>query len=279
MREVIERQLGSPVATLAAVGGGSISSAYWCRLENGRQVFVKAAPEGAPEGMFAQEVASLRCMAQTETVRVPEVLAAGGEWLILEWLEPATESRGAWRTLSTQLARMHRVRSEAYGWDADNFIGPLHQPNAPLGDWPRFWRERRLLPQLQSAESHLDQRMMRDFSALLDSLDDRLGVAAEDGPSLLHGDLWSGNVQFADTGAVLFDPSCYYGHREVDLAMAALFGGFSEEFRTAYEAEWPLLAGAAERRAIYQLYYLLVHVNLFGGQYVEQTRRTLRSVL
>src|SRR5690606_17965293 len=145
------------------------------------------------------------------------------------------------------------------------------QTNEPSGDWPSFWRERRLRPQLDLAAGRLDADIRARFDTLLHGLDDRLGPANEDGPSLLHGDLWNGNVHFTDGGAALIDPASSNGHREVDLAMAALFGGFPAAFFDAYSAEWPLLTGAAPRRPIYQLYYLLVHVNLFGGGYIEQT--------
>jgi fructosamine-3-kinase len=110
-------------------------------------------------------------------------------------------------------------------------------------------------------------------------MSDLLGAAEDDGPSLVHGDLWNGNVHFTGSGAAVIDPACYYGHREVDLAMAALFGGFPEVFFEAYQAEWPLQEGAARRRPIYQLYYLLVHVVLFGGSYASSTATTLRAVL
>jgi protein-ribulosamine 3-kinase len=277
VRDAAERVLGSSITQAASVGGGSIARAYWCVLENRREVFVKTAAD-APPDMFECEAESLARMAETRTVRVPRVLGSGAGWLLLEWLEPGGESRSGWKQLGVQLARMHRVQGDSFGWNRDNYIGPLPQPNAALRAWPAFWRERRLSPQLERARSQLDARTLDRLDALLDTLDERLGPAGDEGPSLLHGDLWSGNVQFGADGAALFDPACSYGHREVDLAMAALFGGFPAEFFSAYDAEWPLRAGAVQRRPIYQLYYLLVHVNLFGGAYIEQTRSLLERI-
>lgn len=278
IHELVERELGADVTESAPVGGGSISRAYRCRLSVGRDVFVKTAPSGAPPGMMEQERLSLHRIAETDTVRVPEVLGAGADWLILEWLEPAKPEREQWEQLGRQLARMHRAQAGEYGWESDNFIGALRQSNRRHSVWPEFWRDERLVPQLEAAAPHFDRRTQARFERLLASLDERLGAADADGPSLVHGDLWNGNVQFTADRAAVLDPACSYGHREVDLAMAALFGGFPAEFLAGYEAEWPLLQGAEERRAIYQLYYLLVHVNLFGGGYVLQTHRLLDTL-
>jgi fructosamine-3-kinase len=173
---------------------------------------------------------------------------------------------------------MHRATSGRYGWSRANFIGPLPQSNDAADDWPSFWRTQRLEPQVRLARDQLGSATVARFARLLGELEPRLGPAAEDGPSLLHGDLWNGNVHFTAEGGALIDPSSYYGHREVDLAMAALFGGFPASFLAAYSTEWPLSAGAESRRPVYQLYYLLVHVNLFGSGYVRQTRDVLESV-
>jgi fructosamine-3-kinase len=226
-----------------------------------------------------QEAVSLERIEATHTVRVPRVLAVSAAWLALEWLDPTRGDVDAWAMLGRALARMHRCSDAHYGWPSPNFIGPLPQANVLMRDWPAYWRTQRLEPQLQRARDRFDGATVRAFGRLLTELEARLADAAADGPSLLHGDLWSGNVHFTAEGGALIDPSCCYGHREVDLAMAALFGGFPPAFFDAYEAEWPRVSGASGRRGIYQLYYLLVHVNLFGGGYVAQTRRVLESVL
>jgi protein-ribulosamine 3-kinase len=265
------------------VGGGSISPAARLELDDGRRFFIKwAAGEGTPARLFTEEARSLAALGGTGAVRVPAVLHADASCLLLEWLEPGATSSAAWAALGRSLARLHRTAAPEFGWHAGNFIGPLPQKNERSRDWPAFWWECRLAPQVEAARSAglLGPADIAGFARLADRLERLLTVAGDEGPSLLHGDLWSGNVQMLAAGGVaVLDPSCYHGHREVDLAMAALFGGFAAEFEAAYGAEWPLAPGHPRRRAVYQLYYLLVHVNLFGASYVPRTRSTLQRAL
>jgi fructosamine-3-kinase len=270
--------LGVRVTEAEPVGGGCISPAYRLTCADDTIIFLKTAPTEAPAGLLEQEAASLRQIAQTGTVRVPGVLGVTPAWLALEWLEPARGSNAGWADLGRSLARLHRSGASQFGRDGANCIGALRQSNDWMSDWPSFWRTQRLQPQVRLAASALGAAVVTRFDRLCDELGERLAAAAEDGPSLLHGDLWSGNVHFTEEGSALIDPSSYYGHREVDLAMAVLFGGFPASFFDAYSAEWPLQAGAESRRPIYQLYYLLVHVNLFGSGYVAQALRLLDAV-
>jgi len=265
-----------------AVGGGCISPTARIRTDGGDPFFLKWNPGELPDSLLPAEARGLRALAAANAVRVPEVVGVSesgpGAWLLLEWLEPGTASPGGWERLGRSLAALHRSGAPRFGADRQNFIGSLPQDNRPLSDWSEFWRERRLEPQLRRAEDRalLGAEDRRRFDALHGRLHDLLAPAEEDGPSLLHGDLWSGNVLTlpGDASAVI-DPAVYHGHREVDLAMAELFGGFGSGFRAAYEASWPLAPGYPTRRAVYQLYYLLVHVNLFGGGYVGRTRSAL----
>jgi fructosamine-3-kinase len=231
-----------------------------------------ARPGEVPVDFFAEEARSLAAIASAATVRVPRVIAVGEQWLLLEWLEPGRASRAMWRTLGAAIAALHDCKADAFGWPADNYIGSLPQHNRTHERWPDFWREERLLPQWRRARKagYFDAGADRVFDHLLARLDDLLAAGDTDGPSLLHGDLWNGNVHAMANGeAAVIDPSSAYGHREVDLAMAELFGGFDRAFFAAYEEVRPLLPGYAEsRRRIYQIYYLLVHVNLFGAGYV-----------
>lgn len=279
VRAGIEDALGVRIAGVGGVSGGCISPAFRLTCGDGSSIFVKTAPADGPDDMLVQEAVSLERIADTDTVRVPRVLATAGGWLALEWLEPAGEDGRGWAMLGADVARLHRSSSDRYGWDSANYIGSLSQSNDWTGDWASFWRQQRLEPQMRRAESALGRDLVGGFEQLLDELDERLREADTDGPSLLHGDLWAGNVHFTREGGAVIDPSSAYGHREVDLAMAALFGGFPPSFFEAYAAEWPLVDGADERRGVYQLYYLLVHVNLFGGSYVARTRSVLESVL
>jgi protein-ribulosamine 3-kinase len=273
----------SPIAEVAAVGGGCISPTGRITTAAGDRFFIKWSGPELPSGLIAAEALGLRQLAEARAVRVPNVVAVsepgGEEWLLLEWLQPGGAEKGTWERLGQELAALHRNQASGFGADQDNFIGPLHQGNSALGGWPEFWRDRRLRPQLRMA---LDRGLLADtdatrFHRLLDRLDDLIAPGNEEGPSLLHGDLWSGNVHITGGSvAALVDPSVYYGHREVDLAMADLFGGFDSRFHAAYREAWPIQAGYEDgRRAVYQLYYLLVHVNLFGAGYVERTRQTL----
>jgi fructosamine-3-kinase len=275
----IAAALGAAIADVKPVSGGCISPAWRVALRDGRRCFLKEAPAGAPADLFRAEASALERIAATGSVRVPAVLAWQQAWLALEWLEPDRPPHGAWQSLGRAVAHMHGNTVDRYGLDHDNYIGPLPQDNAQASSWAAFWGERRLRPQLDRAARRLGSRTVSRFEELLGELGERLGATDADGASLLHGDMWGGNAHMTAAGAALIDPSCYYGHREVDLAMAALFGGFPPEFEQAYVAEWPLAPGAEMRRAIYQLYYLLVHVNLFGGSYVESTESTLRAAL
>ncbi len=286
VRDAVERALGA-VGDVRPVRGGCISDTWRVETADG-PVFLKH-NDAAPAGMFAAEADGLRALraAAGEHLRVPAVLALGedgadgGGWLVLEWLEPAPGGRDHGERLGRGLAAVHRSSDGGWGWERANWIGSLPQENDPAPSWPEFWRDRRLRPQLDLA-----RRARRlpasdaEWERLFDHLPELLAAGDEDGPSLVHGDLWSGNALSTSSGPAIIDPAVYHGHREVDLAMAELFGGFDGVFFAAYQEAWPLRPGYREhRRAIYQLYYLLVHVNLFGGGYVAQTASTLRAVL
>jgi protein-ribulosamine 3-kinase len=276
------------IAALRPVGGGCISPTARLETATGAAFFLKLGAPGLPGGMLAAEADGLRALAAAGAVRVPGVVGCGGEgpdaWLLLEWLEPGRPGPDTWADLGRALAALHRAGAggtPTYGADRPNYIGSLHQDNTPARRWSEFWRDRRLEPQLRAALDRglLTDRDHRRFDALFAELDPLLSPADDDGPSLLHGDLWNGNVHVMEGGvAALVDPSAYRGHREVDLAMADLFGGFPSPFRAAYTEAWPLAPGyEPARRAVYQLYYLMVHVNLFGAGYVAGTRSALAA--
>lgn len=283
----LEERLGRSARVRSArpVGGGCISPTARLEMEDGDRFFLKWGDGDLPDELLAAEARGLDALAAADAVRVPAVLGVGAPpgpaWLLLEWLEPGAGSTESWQRLGRELAQLHQTAASRFGADAPNYIGPLRQDNTPTDDWAAFWRDRRLDPQLRRAESSglLNEGDRHRFDALYDRLPEILAPAAEDGPSLLHGDLWSGNVHMiADGTPAIIDPSVYHGHREVDLAMAELFGGFGGGFRSAYEEAWPLTPGYAPfRRAVYQLYYLLVHVNLFGAGYVGRSRQALSA--
>lgn len=272
------------VTSAAAVGGGCVSPVARLETTGGGRYFLKWAAPGHPPGLLSAEADGLRLLADTRTVRVPDVVAHAASdvaWLLLEWIEPGAPSPDAWVRLGTDLAALHGERAEMFGAGAANFIGPLPQDNEPAGSWAGFWRNRRLEPQLRRAVDAglFTPEDQARSDRLLRALDDLLDAGDLEGASTLHGDLWRGNVHLPREGPpVVIDPSAYHGHREVDLAMAELFGGFGPDFRRAYEEVWPLEPGyEPERRAVYQLYYLLVHLNLFGAGYLGGCRSALEE--
>lgn len=280
VRAGVESVLGR-ITDVVPVSGGCVSNTVRV-IGGGTQAFLKF-DASAPAGMFEVEAGGLEALrSATVALRVPEVLGYGEGWLALEWLEAGPESDDADERLGRGLAEMHRAAGNGWGWHRDGFIGPLSQRNAVADGWAEFWGSRRFEPQLRLArDAGAEVGSEADWSRLLAGLNPALTVAEAEGSSLLHGDLWSGNTFVTVDGQpALIDPAAYRGHREVDLAMADLFGGFGPAFARSYREVWPLAPGYAEvRRGIYQLYYLLVHVNLFGGGYTARTRRLLGDVL
>jgi fructosamine-3-kinase len=282
LRAVIEAELGGRVSSAARVGGGSINDAYEVSMSDGRRMFVKT-HANPPSGMFGAEARGLRWLAEAEAIRVPKSLAfsnARPAFLVLELLESAGRCSGFDEELGRGLAELHRFGAPGFGLDHDNFIGDLPQSNAAADDWPAFYWASRLQPQLRMAADRglIDRSTRSRFDALSRVMADRVGPAEP--PSRLHGDLWGGNLHVDEAGRpCLIDPAVYGGHREIDLAMMRLFGGFGARVFAAYQESWPLAPGAERRVPLYQLYPLLVHVNLFGGSYVGSVQRALASCL
>lgn len=268
------------IVAASAIGGGCISPAARIRTATGRLAFIKwSGPGTSTPAFFREEARSLEALGATGAVRVPAVLGFGEDWLLLEWLSSGTTVANTWSELGRALAMLHRTTDTAFGWPTDNYIGSLPQTNTPGSDWPTFWLERRILPQWEQArrQGHFGREDERRLEAIRTRAGSLLAAGNADGPSLLHGDLWGGNVHILEDGtAAIIDPSSSFGHREVDLAMARLFGGFGADFFAAYRETWPLQPDAETRTPLYQLYYVLVHVNLFGAGYVAQTRSILR---
>lgn len=265
-----------------AVRGGSINRAFKAQSDSG-PVFVKlSAPSGLD--MFEAEAAGLDTLARAHAVRVPDVVAVGAvadaAYLVLEWIDFGPKTPVAERSLGRALALQHRGTRAEFGWNRDNTIGSTPQLNAPLGDWPTFFCERRLRYQLELADRNGLPAATR---ARVEQLVDRAAALfGEHDPeaSLLHGDLWGGNWgAMADGTPVIFDPAVYYGDREADLAMTRLFGGFSSAFYDAYAQEWPLAPGWERRSELYNLYHLLNHFNLFGAGYLDSVRGALDGLL
>lgn len=223
-------------------------------------------------------------LAQAEGPRVPRVLAfleeGSDQLLLMEYIEPGSRGGDFHVRFGRALARLHRTnRNDRCGFYRDNHIGSTPQRNTWSSDWFRFFGEHRLLYQVNLARERglADQQMMRRTENLVKQLPELLPGLDDNRPSLLHGDLWGGNYLVDRYGdPVLVDPAAYYGHREADLAMTGLFGGFSPAFYRAYQEEWPLEPGFDRRRDLYNLYHLLNHLNLFGSGYLAGCQAILR---
>jgi protein-ribulosamine 3-kinase len=269
-------------AAAQPLGGGDINSAY--RLQGrDRSYFVKLNRCELAE-MFAAEFAGLQEIAKSNAVRVPKPIVhgeAGSQaFLVLEFMEFGASNQQAQRLLGEQLAGLHRSEQPYFGWHRDNTIGSTPQINTRGDDWIAFWRERRLGFQLQLASRHSYVGRLQTQGERLCSALNGLFDGYRPQPSLLHGDLWAGNSATDKQGRpVIFDPACYYGDREADIAMTELFGGYGRDFYQAYNDSWPLNPGYPVRKTLYNLYHILNHLNLFGGGYQRQAENMTLQLL
>jgi fructosamine-3-kinase len=280
LRNALRRSLGAAPQSARRLSGGDINDAFEVRLADARSIFVKTNAHAAP-AMFPAEARGLAWLAEARALRIPEVLAVSTEhdavhFLALELVRAGNPALGHDESLGRGLAALHRFGAPGFGLDHDNFIGSLPQSNRRRGSWSEFYALERLAPQLARAveRGRASQVMRRGFERLYARLPELTGP--EEPPARLHGDLWGGNLHTDENGApCLIDPAAYGGHREMDLAMMRLFGGFGERVFSAYAEAFPLAPGAAERVPLFQLYPLMVHVNLFGGGYARSVEGIL----
>lgn len=266
--EILSGITSRPVLSMQSVSGGDINDAYKLVTADG-YFFLKTNDRIAePDRMFREEAIALNFIAETGEARVPGVLTHGRlhdmGFLVLEWIQPGRASARTARDLGSSLASLHQVTSDEYGWPSDNFIGSLAQRNRAHTSWSAFYINQRLIPQFEIAcnAGYLASGRTRAFLKNIEPL------LVSEKPSLLHGDLWSGNWMADEEGnPYLIDPAAYFGDREVDIALTQLFGGFDPDFYRAYQETYPLPVEYEQRLPLYQLYYLLVHLNLFGASY------------
>lgn len=270
------------------VHGGDINESYCLSLSDGTAVFMKC-NSMKNLSFFEAEAKGLEALRKSNAIGVPQALAIGTDkpqrmsFLLMEYLAPAAKLTRYWEMFGRELAVLHRAdctefaeadQGRPFGFMHDNYIGASPQMNTPKENWITFYRECRLIPQIKMAERYFDSRIRKQCTKLLDHLDSYL--TEPEFPSLIHGDLWSGNAICGPNGkAWILDPAVYVGHYEAELAMTELFGGNPQSFYDAYHEVTPIDSGYKDRRDLYNLYHLLNHLNLFGATYLGSVQRIL----
>jgi fructosamine-3-kinase len=279
LKRAIGDALDATVAGARPLSGGDINQAYAIRLADGRELFVKT-NRRPPARMFPAEARGLAWLDEAKAIRVPRVIVAVDDFLILELVVAGQPVPSFDEDLGRALAGLHGAQPAGFGLDHDNYIGRLPQSNHPAARWSDFYRDERLAPQTRRAADAglLSPRLRGGLDRVMSGIDNLVGPAEP--PARLHGDLWGGNLMCDDRGhPCLIDPAAYGGDREVDLAMMRLFGGFGPRTFDAYNEAFPLAPGHDERVPLYQLYFLLVHVNLFGGSYLGSVESALSALV
>lgn len=281
IQRLVEQKFGQ-ILSIRFVGGGCINHGA-CLEVHQQLLFLKWNDARKFPGMFDAERRGLELLSQPKCIRVPEIIEVidgqAYSGLLLEYIATGGSNAISDETLGRQLACLHTCQNEEYGLDHPNFMGSLSQDNKYKSSLYDFFRENRLEPQLRLGlkTGAISSQVYDQFQTFYKSLPQLL---SEEKPSLIHGDLWNGNYLIDDQGnPVLIDPAVAYGHREMDIAMTTLFGGFGDHFYSAYQEALPLQPGYAPRLEIYNLYPLLIHVNLFGGGYLQQVRGILNKFL
>lgn len=284
LKRRISEITGWEIISAIPIGGGCISEA--CRIEtnSGDNYFIKINPS-APPGMFSKEANGLNELKKPGALRIPAVIAAEKDFIVTEFIDEGQKEREFFENFGRNFAKLHRYSSDKFGFYEDNYIGSNIQSNLSSGNdgenWTEFYFNKRILFQFKLTEKNGNStdELSKGIKELGKRIDEIFSGSRET-PSLLHGDLWSGNFIIDEKGsACLIDPAVYYGHREADLAMTKLFGGFSPVFYEAYNETYPLPDGFEYRENIYKLYHVLNHLNLFGGSYYSQAVSLIRFYL
>lgn len=282
IRSKIEERISTRIKSVSSVSGGCISDAYRITDEKDNQYFLKT---NSSSDMFLKEANGLRELSKAKSIRVPEVIYTEKEFILTEYIEQGRKSKSFSEDFGRRFADLHKYKGEQFGFFEDNYIGSNPQLNIPSGNeansWVEFYFNKRILYQYKLAEKNgYATSDLKDAVSSLEKRIDQIIADSVESPSLLHGDLWGGNYIVDENGdACLIDPAAYYGHREADLAMTKLFGGFSSEFYSAYNEHFPLQDGYNYRENIYKLYHVLNHLNLFGTSYYSQAVSLIKFYL
>ena len=275
--EHLESVTGSRLVKSAPISGGDINEAYLLTFERS-SVFLKYSSRASARHNLQVEAKGLEIIRKTGVIAVPNVIASGSysnySYLLLEYIKTSRPTANQWNEFAQSLAKLHQQTADEYGLDFDNYIGALPQSNTRHMSWVEFYISERLEPQWSSAAAFFSDGDKATWRNMLKQLD---GLLIDDRPELIHGDLWSGNVIFDAARPYLIDPAICYAHREMDLAMSRLFGGFPASFYETYNSILPPREGWQQRIPLYQLYYLLVHVNLFGSAYAGSVKNILKK--
>lgn len=280
LQNYISDLLNEAVTSLKPISGGDISQAYKLKTPL-NTFFLKVNTSEGAFNMFQTEAYGLQLIRDTNIIKTPKVITCdtfqNSAFLLMEFIQSKSPASKDFENLGHQLAQLHKCTSDNFGLNKDNFIGRLPQSNKTHQSWLDFYTTERLLPQLElakkseylsDAECPSEIKIKENLNALFTNIK----------PSLLHGDLWSGNYLISEDGIpYLIDPAVYHGHHEVDIAMTKLFGGFGSEFYSSYNAIIPQNKDTHARIEIYQLYFLLVHLNLFGRSYYGSVLTILKK--
>lgn len=279
MKAFAQSILKQDLVSAVPVHGGDINTCY--RLHTTAGVyFLKLNDAAKFPRMFAKEAAGLNALRNKGKIATPQILQHGHwqqqQFLLLQWIESAAPPKNFWQSFGHALANMHKQSAEYFGWEDDNYIGSLIQTNAKKNNWHHFFVECRVLPMLQRL-ADAGKFTLQEYKNATECCNRLSAVFPDEPPALLHGDLWSGNFMCGPGGhAIVYDPAVYYGHREMDIGMTKLFGGFHTDFYGAYQEIYPLEAGWERRLPLLQLYPVLVHAVLFGGSYVGRAKEIMK---
>ncbi len=284
IKKRVEVKTGEVIISAHQVGGGSISEAYKISTESGKNLFLKV-NTSVPDDMFTKEKNGLDELKNSGSIKTPEVLSVDSSFILLELISPAVTSKNFFEDFGKKFAMLHKYLGNSFGFYEDNYIGSTVQINIAeadeMKDWKKFYFNKRILFQYRLAKKNgFASKELTDAIIKIENKIDYILSGSDEMPSLLHGDLWSGNFIVDEYGhACLIDPAVYYGNREADLAMTKLFGGFPSRFYESYKEVYPLKEGYEYRENLYKLYHVMNHLNLFGMSYYSQTISLLNYYL
>lgn len=274
--EHIEGQFEADISGFKRVHGGDINHSGQIALNDGAKYFIKWNMDSDPS-MFEAEAKGLKILSRAHSgLIIPTVHSFGDTFLVMEWLGEGVANQTSSYDFGQQLALLHKNTADEFGLNHNNFIGKLPQSNNKHSNWPDFFAIERIEPQIKLAieSGKIDRSLFRTVQLLYGKLG---SLFPYEKPALVHGDLWSGNFMYLQNGgSAIYDPAVYYGHREMDVSMTRLFGGFSDKFYEGYLDEFPLEPGFEDRIKLYNLYPILVHANLFGGSYSRQAEQIIK---